>query len=182
MTMEQAHGDAHLMEQKAPIPSRYESKANSNETQAWMKASKGEHDETRPEVFSRVERSPSVEDVQMETPRSFFPTRGNYFPVRRQYGRGPDDDDGDDDDEEEDWTVQQRGSNSTNNCNRRLSFDGTVSEQRQVLEIRTHAPLEKITEFEGRRYRSDEALEWIKTFTYEMKGACIPQNDWCKPF
>ena len=42
--------------------------------------------------------------------------------------------------------------------------------------------LEKIAKLEGRRYRSDEALEWIKTFTYEMKGACKTQNHWCEPF
>ena len=48
--------------------------------------------------------------------------------------------------------------------------------------IRTHAPLENISKFEGRRYRPDESLEWIKTFTYEMKGMCKPQNDWCEPF
>ena len=48
--------------------------------------------------------------------------------------------------------------------------------------MRTHAPLENIAKFEERRYRSDEAFEWIKTLTYEMKGTGKSQNDWCELF
>ena len=68
--------------------------------------------------------------------------------MREEDGRGPYDDDNDDDDE--DWTRQQRGSNLMSNCNRRLSFEGSVSERGQVLEIRTHASLDKVAQFEGR--------------------------------
>ena len=50
------------------------------------------------------------------------------------------------------------------------------------MEIRTHAPFEKTTIFEGKRYRYDDELQWIKRFTYEMKGTCQPQDEWCKPF
>ena len=91
------------MEEKSPIPSRYESKARSNETQDWMNAPGGEQDEREPDVFSRVERSPYVEDVHMEAPRSSLPTRGKRSPVRGEYGRGPNDYEDDDDD---DWTRQ----------------------------------------------------------------------------
>ena len=55
-----------------------------------------------------------------------------------------------------------------------------MNERGQVLEIRTHASLGKNFNFEGRKYRSDEALEWIRTLTNEMKGTCKPQNDWWK--
>uniref|UniRef100_H3GF40 Eukaryotic/viral aspartic protease n=1 Tax=Phytophthora ramorum TaxID=164328 RepID=H3GF40_PHYRM len=62
---------------------------------------------------------------------------------------------------------------------RQLSFDGAESDRGQVLEIRTHVPLEKIATFDGKRYRSDDALQWIKRFIYEMKGTCKPQDEWC---
>ena len=90
----------------------------------WTNARRGDQDETEPGTFPRVKRSPYGEDVYMETPSSSSPTRRTNSPIIEEDGRGPYDDFGDD----EDWTWQQRGSNSTNNFNRRLSFDGSVSE------------------------------------------------------
>ena len=139
-----------------------------------------EKGETKPGAYSRVERPPYMEDIHMETPRSSPPTRRKSLQTRGEDGRGPYDNEDDDDDE--DWTGQQRGSHPTNNCNSRLSLEGSVSARGQVLEIRTHAPLEKIAKFEGRRYRSYESLECIKTFPYDMKGTRKLQNDWCDPF
>uniref|UniRef100_M4C4G3 Uncharacterized protein n=1 Tax=Hyaloperonospora arabidopsidis (strain Emoy2) TaxID=559515 RepID=M4C4G3_HYAAE len=47
----------------------------------------------------------------------------------------------------------------------------------QVMEIRTHAPLDKIAKFEGKRHRSEGALQRIKRFTCEMKGTCQPHDE-----
>ena len=96
----------------------------------------------------------------METPRSFLPTRGKSLPMRGKYKRKPYDDD--DDDLDDDWTRQQLGSTSTSNCNRLLSFDRSLSERGQVLKIRTHAPLEKIAKFEGRRCRSTKLSSGLR--------------------
>ena len=62
----------------------------------------------------------------MEAPTSSPPTRRKNLMMKGEDGRGPYDDDDDDD---EDRTREQRGDTSTNNCNRRLSFDGSLSER-----------------------------------------------------
>ena len=102
VTMQQLYEDVSTMEEKAPTPSRYKSKERSSETQAWINAPRGEQDETEPEAFSRVERSPYVEDFHMGTPRSSSPTRRKLSPVRLEYGPRPYDTD--DDDDNEIWT------------------------------------------------------------------------------
>ena len=103
MTMQQLYGNVSSMQEKAPISSRYMSKARFSETQAWTNAQMGEQDETEPEVFARVERSPYVEGVYMETPRSSPPTRRKGSQIRRENGQRPYDDDDD-----EDGTRQKR--------------------------------------------------------------------------
>ncbi|GMF62359.1 unnamed protein product [Phytophthora fragariaefolia] len=65
---------------------------------------------------------------------------------------------------------------------RRLSYDEAERDNSQYLELRTHFSLDKIAEFEGKRYRSDASLQWLKRFIYEMKGTRMPQNSWCEPF
>uniref|UniRef100_M4BRR3 Retrotransposon gag domain-containing protein n=1 Tax=Hyaloperonospora arabidopsidis (strain Emoy2) TaxID=559515 RepID=M4BRR3_HYAAE len=50
------------------------------------------------------------------------------------------------------------------------------------MEMRRNAPLDKIANLEGKRYRSDDVGQWIKRFTYEMKGTRQPQDEWCEPF
>ncbi|KAJ8524104.1 hypothetical protein ON010_g17014 [Phytophthora cinnamomi] len=64
----------------------------------------------------------------------------------------------------------------------RLSFDDSDSDRTQYLEVRTHASLDKIVEFEGKRYRSEDSLQWLKRFIYEMKGTGMAQDAWCEPF
>ncbi|KAE9163952.1 hypothetical protein PF004_g29986 [Phytophthora fragariae] len=51
-----------------------------------------------------------------------------------------------------------------------------------VLEVRTHASLDKIAVFEGKRNRSEDSLQWLKRFIYEMKGTRMPNDSWCEPF
>ncbi|KAG4233876.1 hypothetical protein PC116_g17939 [Phytophthora cactorum] len=65
---------------------------------------------------------------------------------------------------------------------RHLSFDKAEEDNSQYLEVRSHASLDKITELDGKRYRSDASLQWLKKFIYEMKSTRMPQNYWCEPF
>ncbi|POM71295.1 Hypothetical protein PHPALM_12154 [Phytophthora palmivora] len=48
------------------------------------------------------------------------------------------------------------------------------------LELRSHVSLDKIAQFDGRRYRSDDSLQWLKRFIYEMKGTHMPQDSWMR--
>ncbi|GMF35750.1 unnamed protein product [Phytophthora fragariaefolia] len=59
---------------------------------------------------------------------------------------------------------------------RRLSLDGAESDRGHYFEVRSHASLDKIAEFEGKRYRSDDSPKWLKRFIYEMMGTRIPQD------
>ncbi|POM66878.1 Hypothetical protein PHPALM_17197 [Phytophthora palmivora] len=50
----------------------------------------------------------------------------------------------------------------------------------QYLELRSHVSLDKIAQFDGRRYRSDDSLQWLKRFIYERKGTRMPQDPWTR--
>ncbi|POM58915.1 Hypothetical protein PHPALM_36381 [Phytophthora palmivora] len=52
----------------------------------------------------------------------------------------------------------------------------------QYLELRSHVSLDKLAQFDGRRYQSDDSLQWLKRFIYEMKGTRMSQDSWCEPF
>ncbi|KAE9354703.1 hypothetical protein PR003_g3224 [Phytophthora rubi] len=62
-----------------------------------------------------------------------------------------------------------------------LSLEDSDRNRSNVLEVRTHAPLDKIAVFEGKRNRSEDSLQWLKRFIYEMKGTRMP-NDSCSAF
>uniref|UniRef100_H3GXY6 Retrotransposon gag domain-containing protein n=1 Tax=Phytophthora ramorum TaxID=164328 RepID=H3GXY6_PHYRM len=151
--------------------------------------------ETKRGVFRRSEGTPYFADSHMPSPNK----------VREQRGRRPmaefltDEEaaefrrlvradavmaSGRDDDlsEDDNYADRRELDESPYDHIRQLNFDGAESDRGQVLEIRTHAPLEKIATFDGKRYRSDDALQWIKRFIYEMKGTCKPQDEWCEPF
>ncbi|KAE9273460.1 hypothetical protein PR003_g29903, partial [Phytophthora rubi] len=63
-----------------------------------------------------------------------------------------------------------------------LSLEDSDKNRSNVLEVRTHAPLDKIEVFEGKRNRSEDSLQWLKLFIYEMKGTRMPNDSWCEPF
>ncbi|EGZ10112.1 hypothetical protein PHYSODRAFT_256424 [Phytophthora sojae] len=50
------------------------------------------------------------------------------------------------------------------------------------LEIATHRPLAQIKNFSGARNRSENAMQWLRAFVYEMKGTHTPPNEWCMAF
>ncbi|GMF26862.1 unnamed protein product [Phytophthora fragariaefolia] len=50
------------------------------------------------------------------------------------------------------------------------------------LELETHRPLAQIKAFSGLRNKSENAMQWLRTFVYEMKGTRTPPNEWCMAF
>ncbi|OWZ03391.1 hypothetical protein PHMEG_00024888 [Phytophthora megakarya] len=50
------------------------------------------------------------------------------------------------------------------------------------FEIAQHRPLGKITPFHGRLDESENSMQWLRGFVYEMKGTHTPPNEWCMAF
>ncbi|OWY98655.1 hypothetical protein PHMEG_00030528 [Phytophthora megakarya] len=48
--------------------------------------------------------------------------------------------------------------------------------------IAQHRPLGKITPFRGRLDESENSMQWLRGFVYEMKGTHTPPNEWCTAF
>ncbi|GMF63362.1 unnamed protein product [Phytophthora fragariaefolia] len=87
---------------------------------------------------------------------------------------------GDDSDEGRDY--RDNAEDSAKDVIRRLSLDDAERDRGHYLEVRSHASLDKIAEFEGKRYRSDDSLRWLQRFIDEMKGTRMPQDSWYEPF
>ncbi|GMF37920.1 unnamed protein product [Phytophthora fragariaefolia] len=61
----------------------------------------------------------------------------------------------------------------------------TDSEQSNAtprIEVATHRPLGQIKPFSGRRNKSENPMQWLRSFIYEMKETRAPPNEWCMPF
>ncbi|KAE8962327.1 hypothetical protein PR001_g29736, partial [Phytophthora rubi] len=126
------------------------------------------------EKFRSTVGTPYFEDSHMQAPKKDRPSSGRFDHL---YDASDNAELGDDDfydrgDQEE--TVKDQI--------RRLSYDDDERDDTKYLEIRTHFSLDKIAEFDGKRYRSDASLQWLKRFIYEMKGTRMPQNSRCEPF
>ncbi|EGZ09339.1 hypothetical protein PHYSODRAFT_339685 [Phytophthora sojae] len=50
------------------------------------------------------------------------------------------------------------------------------------LEVAMHRPLGQIPTFSGACNRSENSMQWLRAFVYEMKGTHAPPNEWCMPF
>ncbi|OWZ00818.1 hypothetical protein PHMEG_00027912 [Phytophthora megakarya] len=50
------------------------------------------------------------------------------------------------------------------------------------LEIAQRRPLGTITPFRGRLDESEDSMQWLRGFVYEMKGTHPPPNEWCMAF
>ncbi|GMF23072.1 unnamed protein product [Phytophthora fragariaefolia] len=50
------------------------------------------------------------------------------------------------------------------------------------LELATHRPLAQIKAFSGLRNKSENSMQWLRTFVYEMKGTRTPPNEWYMAF
>ncbi|KAG2769310.1 hypothetical protein PC129_g23458 [Phytophthora cactorum] len=58
----------------------------------------------------------------------------------------------------------------------------TTSDSGPRLELASHIPLDRIKLFSGRRSRSDNSMQWLKTFALEMKGTRTLPDEWCAAF
>ncbi|KAE9186041.1 hypothetical protein PF004_g23195 [Phytophthora fragariae] len=86
------------------------------------------------------------------------------------------------DDEYDTWEAKADPYESPRHYIQQLSLEDSDRNRSNVLEVRTHAPLDKIAVFEGKRNRSEDSLQWLKRFIYEMKGTRMPNDSWCEPF
>ncbi|GMF61213.1 unnamed protein product [Phytophthora fragariaefolia] len=130
------------------------------------------------EVFRATKGTPYYEDSHMQTPKTLKGRSARYTEFydaadEAELGGGDSDDDQD---------YRDNAEDSAKDVIRRLSLDDAERDRGHYLEVRSHASLDKIAEFEGKRYRSDDSLQWLKRFIYEMKGTRMPQDSWCEPF
>ncbi|KAE8966229.1 hypothetical protein PF010_g27376 [Phytophthora fragariae] len=86
------------------------------------------------------------------------------------------------DDEYDAWEAKADPYESPRHYIQQLRLEDSDRNRSNVLEVRTHAPLNKIAVFEGKRNRSEDSLQWLKRFIYEMKGTRMPNDSWCEPF
>ncbi|GMF52934.1 unnamed protein product [Phytophthora fragariaefolia] len=50
------------------------------------------------------------------------------------------------------------------------------------LELATHRPLAQVKAFSSLRNKSENSMQWLRIFVYEMKGTRTPPNEWCMSF
>ncbi|OWY95763.1 Eukaryotic/viral aspartic protease [Phytophthora megakarya] len=50
------------------------------------------------------------------------------------------------------------------------------------IELATHRPLGQIRAFSGLRNKSENTMQWLRGFMYEMKGTRASPDEWCMPF
>ncbi|GMF59189.1 unnamed protein product [Phytophthora fragariaefolia] len=107
------------------------------------------------EVFRATKGTPYYEDSHIQTPKTLKGRSARYAKFydaadEAELGGGDSDDDRDYRDSAED---------SAKDVIRRLSLDYAERDRGHYLEVRSHASLDKIAEFEGKRYRSDYSLQ-----------------------
>ncbi|EGZ26803.1 hypothetical protein PHYSODRAFT_255248 [Phytophthora sojae] len=130
----------------------------------------------RADVFRSTEGTPYFEDSHMKTPTRGKQPSGRYAEL---FGAADAAELSDSDDGRE---YLNSAKESVKDVIKHLSFDDAESDRTQYLEVRTHASLDKIPMFEGKRYRPDESLQWLKRFIYEMQGTRLAQDLWYEPF
>ncbi|KAG3147467.1 hypothetical protein PC128_g23785 [Phytophthora cactorum] len=50
------------------------------------------------------------------------------------------------------------------------------------IEMASHRPLDRINPFSGSRNTSENSMQWLRTFAYEMTGTHTEVDKWCIPF
>ncbi|EGZ11060.1 hypothetical protein PHYSODRAFT_337821 [Phytophthora sojae] len=130
----------------------------------------------RAEVFRSTEGTPYFEDSYMKTPTRGKQPSGRYAELfdAADAAEFSDSDDG--------REYLNSADESLKDVIKHLSFDDTESDRTQYLEVRTHASLDEIPMFEGKRYRPDDSHQWLKRFIYEIKGTRLAQDLWYEPF
>ncbi|GMF46671.1 unnamed protein product [Phytophthora fragariaefolia] len=139
-------------------------------------------------------RTPYFQDSYMVTPRSAMrqervdraadnsiatenTRRGTEKSMRRRYQAG-------DDSSSENQGYDGDGGVQMNEYMRqtRSLTDSEQSNATPRIEVATHRPLGKIKPFSERRNTSENTIQWLRYFIYEMKGTRAPANEWCMPF
>ncbi|KAG6592638.1 Eukaryotic/viral aspartic protease [Phytophthora cinnamomi] len=148
-------------------------------------------------VFSvRTEGTPYFQDSHMVTPRStsraerISRTEGSKPTRSTQRGKTdrrftPRSASSDEDDDEDDYLDHVDGRDSPSDELARQVRE--VSEMERLsstprLELATHRPLAQIKHFSGARNKSENSMQWLRAFVYEMKGTHTPPNEWCMAF
>ncbi|GMF55645.1 unnamed protein product [Phytophthora fragariaefolia] len=149
----------------------------------------------------KTEGTPYFQDSHMVTPRSSNRAdrlaRGTEAPnikrgnARASLGRShrrfvPRDDSSDADSDDDDYYRRENAEydNPSDELARQVR---EVSEMERLnstprLELATHRPLAQIKAFSGLRNKSENSMQWLRTFVYEMKGTRTPPNEWCMAF
>ncbi|GMF55661.1 unnamed protein product [Phytophthora fragariaefolia] len=149
----------------------------------------------------KTEGTPYFQDSHMVTPRSSNRTdrqardteasnvqRGNAWASSGRSRRRfvPRDDSLDDDSGEEDY-YRKEDTEYDDPSDELARQVREVSEMERLnstprLELATRRPLAQIKAFSGLRNKSENSMQWLRTFVYEMKGTRTPPNEWCMAF
>ncbi|OWY91467.1 hypothetical protein PHMEG_00039943 [Phytophthora megakarya] len=146
-------------------------------------------------VFSKSgDETPYFQDSHMITPKSSgrkerpdhdsgraTATRSTVRGSRRRWDRNRyDEDEG----EEEDLYKRPQQDGVLNEYIRQIEKASSPEGERstQKIELATHRPLGQIRAFSGLRNKSENSMQWLRGFVYEMKGTRASPDEWCMPF
>ncbi|KAG3014345.1 hypothetical protein PC128_g16032 [Phytophthora cactorum] len=147
--------------------------------------------------FGTADGSPYLQDSHMVTPRLASRTRrmstadegsqgrcggarasrSGLGPRRAPTSASSSDDDGllrltyEDEDPQAELTRQMR---------KIAALDDSNTTPR--IELASYQPLDRIKPFSGSRNKSENSMQWLRTFVYEMTGVHTAADKWCIPF
>ncbi|KAE8984700.1 hypothetical protein PR002_g22867 [Phytophthora rubi] len=133
-----------------------------------------------PRATSRADRLTRESEASRGT-RGARPSVSTRRSTRRFVPR----EDSSDDDSGEDYT--DRGDDPDSPIDELTRQVLEVSETERLnstprLELATHRPLAQIKHFTGARNKSENSMQWLRAFVYEMRGTHTPPNEWCMAF
>ncbi|KAG4047749.1 hypothetical protein PC123_g16900 [Phytophthora cactorum] len=129
------------------------------------------------DAFGTADASPYLQDSHIVTSRSTSRMRRmDAEDEGSRSRRGGDDDDllppaYDDEDSQAELTRQMREITALND-----------SDPTPRIEMASHRPLDRIKPFSGSRNKSENSMQWLRTFVYEMTGTHTEADKWCIPF
>ncbi|GMF34579.1 unnamed protein product [Phytophthora lilii] len=133
------------------------------------------HGDTK--VVNRTEPVRTTADNSGETRRT---NRSSGRGSRRRFQLSSDS--SDDDDESNEFTGD--GGAQMNEYLRQIR-EVTETEMQNVtprIEVAMHRPLGQIKVFSGLRNKSENSMQWLRAFVYEMKGTRASPDEWYMPF
>ncbi|OWY95615.1 Eukaryotic/viral aspartic protease [Phytophthora megakarya] len=149
-------------------------------------------------TFGSAERSPYFQDSHMVTPRSASrQTRltkeldqdgstenTRWGTGRRSVRRQTRDDSSSDDEYDDPHGFGRDGNDQTSELAQQIRdwYEMETENPTPRFEIAQHRPLGKIVPFKGKLDESENSMQWLRGFVYEMKGTHTPPNEWCVAF